>query len=192
MVDVSDISHVTKWVNEAASTCGGIDVVVSNVSALAIADTPEAWQAAFNIDMLATTVLVNTALPHLEKRKGNIISISSVSGRDVDFTAPSPYGAMKAALIHYMAQLAHTLAPKGVRANAVSPGNVYTKEGVWGSIERDNPELFKAQFEKNPMGRMARPEEVADAVLFLASDRASFTSGTNLTVDGALCTGVQL
>jgi NAD(P)-dependent dehydrogenase (short-subunit alcohol dehydrogenase family) len=60
-----------------------------------------------------------------------------------------------------------------------------------GSVERRNPELFRTQMGKNPMGRMGRPEEVADAVLFLASERAGFISGANLVVDGSLCTGVQ-
>ena len=141
--------------------------------------------------MLGTVTLVNSVLPHLEKTKGNIIAISSVSGRDVDFTATSPYGAFKAALIHYMAQSAHTLAPKGMRANTVSPGNTYIEDGVWGSIEKNMPELFKSQFAKNPMGRMGKASEVADAVVFLASESASFISGANLNVDGALCTGVQ-
>jgi len=80
--------------------------------------------------MRGMVTLVNAALPHLEKSKGNIITISSVSGRDVDFTAPSPYGAFKAAVTHYTAQLAHTLAPQGVRANTVSPGNIYIKDGI--------------------------------------------------------------
>ena len=141
--------------------------------------------------MLGTVSLVNACLPHLEKTKGNIITISSVSGRDIDFTAASPYGPFKAALIHYTAQLAYTLAPKGVRANSVSPGNIYIEDGVWGRIEKGNPELFKAQVEKNPMGRMGKASEIADAVVFLASDRASFVSGSNLVVDGSLCTGVQ-
>jgi 3-oxoacyl-[acyl-carrier protein] reductase len=135
--------------------------------------------------------LVNASLPHLEKTKGNIITISSVSGRDIDFTATSPYGAFKAALIHYTAQLAHTLAPKGVRANTVSPGNVYIEDVVWGNIEKGNPELFKSQLGKNPMGRMGKASEIANAVVFLASEKASFISGTNLVVDGSLCTGVQ-
>lgn len=90
-----------------------------------------------------------------------------------------------------MAQLATVLAPKGIRANTVSPGNIYAEDGIWGQIEREQPELFKRQFEANPMGRMGRPEEVADAVVWLASGRASFVSGTNLVVDGAICDGVQ-
>lgn len=154
-------------------------------------DDASSWKSAFQIDLLGTTTLVNASLPYLEESRGNIISISSVSGIDVDFTAPSPYGACKAALIHYTAQLARTLAAKGVRANTVSPGNVYIEDGVWGGIERGNPELFESQMKKNPMARMGKAEEIANAVAFLASEKASFISGTNLVVDGALCTGVQ-
>ena len=142
--------------------------------------------------MMGTYTMVQAALPHLESSKGNIITISSVSGRDIDFTAQGPYGAIKAALVHYTAQLAHTLAPKGIRANTVSPGNIYIADGVWGNIERESPEFFKKQLEANPMGRMGKPEEIADAVVFLASARATFVSGTNLVVDGSLCSGVQL
>ncbi len=141
--------------------------------------------------MLGTFSLVDAALPFLEAARGNIVAIASVTGRDVDFTAPSPYGAAKAAVIHYVAQLAHALAPNGVRANTVSPGNTYVADGVWGAIERGQPDLFRSQMALNPTGRMAMPDEVANAVVFLASARASFISGANLNVDGALCTGVQ-
>lgn len=80
--------------------------------------------------MMGTVSLIQAAIPHLIESKGNIVTISSVSGRDIDFTAPSPYGAFKAALIHYTAQMAHSLATKGVRANTVSPGNIYIDDGV--------------------------------------------------------------
>jgi len=182
---------VERWINEIVEQRKRLDVIVSNVSSISVTDTTEAWSTAFQVDILGTVSLVNASLPHLEKTKGNIITISSVSGRDIDFTATSPYGAFKAALIHYTAQLAHTLAPKGVRANTVSPGNVYIEDGVWGGIEKGNPELFKSQLGKNPMGRMGKASEIANAVVFLASEKASFISGTNLVVDGSLCTGVQ-
>lgn len=192
VVDVSDIAAVNSWVESCAQESGGIDVVVPNVSCFHVENTPEHWQATFNTDLFSLWSMIQTALPHLEKSKGNIVTISSVSGRDVDATAPGPYGAMKAAVVHYTAQLAHTLAPKGVRANTCSPGNIYIKDGFWGGVEKNMPDFFKKQFGLNPMGRMGKPEEIADAVLFLASERASFVSGTNFTVDGALCTGVQL
>ncbi|KAI7126247.1 hypothetical protein KC324_g17559, partial [Hortaea werneckii] len=168
------------------------DVVVANVSALSLDDSAESWEKAFRTDMMGTQTMYGAAIPELEKTKGNIVTISSVSGRDIDFSAPSPYGAMKAALVHYTAQLAHTLAPKGIRANTCSPGNIYIEDGVWGGVEKNMPEFFEKQKAANPMGRMGKPEEIADAVLFLASERASFVSGSNFVVDGALCTGVQL
>lgn len=190
-VDVSDQKALASWVTSAAEQSGGIDVVVANVSALAALDGPDLWRQAFETDLLPLHTMTSTAIPYLEKTKGNIVSISSVSGRDMDFTAPSPYGPCKAAMIHYTASLARKLAPKGVRANTCSPGNIYIEDGVWGDIERGHPDLFKNQMSLNPMGRMGKPEEIADAVMFLASERASFVSGANFLVDGALCTGVQ-
>ena len=83
------------------------------------------------------------------------------------------------------------LAEKGIRANSVSPGNTYFEGGVWASIETGNPELFKTAVGLNPTGHMGTPDEVADAVVFLASPRASRISGTNLVVDGALTRGIQ-
>jgi 3-oxoacyl-[acyl-carrier protein] reductase len=95
-------------------------------------------------------------------------------------------------LIHYMQGLAYQLAPKGIRANTVSPGNVYFEGGVWDHIEKNNPKLFAEALALNPSGRMARPQEIANAVAFVASPAASFVSGANFVVDGALTRGVQL
>ncbi|PRC49091.1 3-ketoacyl-ACP reductase, partial [Mycobacterium sp. ITM-2017-0098] len=106
--------------------------------------------------------------------------------------AAGPYGTMKAAIIHYTQGVAYKLAAQGVRANSVSPGNTYFPGGVWPSIEENNPELFAQALALNPTGRMATPQEVANAVVFLSSAAASFITGTNLVVDGALTRGVQL
>jgi len=191
VVDVSDASSLESWVQEIAHSRGRIDVVVANVSAVAIPNTPENWIKSLHTDLMGTYYLVEAALPYLVKSSGNILGIGSVTGREVDFTAPSPYGIAKVGIIHYMAQLARTLAPKGVRANTVSPGNTYVEDGVWGAIEKNAPDLFKSQLAANPTGRMARPQEIADAVIFLASEKASFISGANLNVNGALSTGIQ-
>lgn len=190
-VDITSPEQISDWVKECVKISSRIDVVVSNVSALAVDNSRESWDATYQTDIAGTYTLIDAALPHLKESKGNVVSISSVSGRYIDFTALSPYGAFKAALVHYTSQLAHRLAPSGVRANSVSPGNIYVKDGVWGNIERDTPEFFAQQLKDNPMGRMGKPEEVADAVVWLASDRASFVSGTNLMVDGAVSPGVQ-
>lgn len=191
VVDVSHPDQVEKWIEGITAEENRIDVIVSNVSSLSISNTPKSWASAYQTDMMGTVSFINACLPELEKTKGNIITISSVSGRDVDLTAPGPYGTFKAGLIHYTAQLAHTLAPKGVRANSVSPGNVFIADGFWGAMEKNKPDLFEYQMAKNPTGRMCKPEEIANAVLFIASEKASFISGSNLVVDGALCTGVQ-
>jgi NAD(P)-dependent dehydrogenase (short-subunit alcohol dehydrogenase family) len=189
--DVSDGVALTEWVGAAADRFGGVDVAVANVSALAAGPDDDSMRACFEVDLMHTKRLVDAALPHLEASSGAIVAISSVSGREVDFFRQA-YGVMKAALLHYVAGLAYELAPRGVRANSVSPGNVYFEGGVWPSIERDNPEMFAAQLALNPAGRMGTTEEVAYCVTMLASPRASYVTGTNLVVDGALTRGVQL
>ena len=191
-VDVSDKAALEAWVADSAKAMGGIDIVIGNVSALAVADDEAAWQAGFDTDMMHCVRLVNTALPWLEKSAAaSVTLVSSVSGREIDFTGPA-YGAFKAALVHYAHGLACKLAPQGIRANAVSPGNTYFEGGIWNQIETGNPDLFATALGLNPMGRMATPEEIARGVVFLASPASSFTSGTNLVIDGALTKGVQL
>jgi NAD(P)-dependent dehydrogenase (short-subunit alcohol dehydrogenase family) len=191
-VDVADAAALAEWVTTSAEHLGGIDAVVSNVSALAIPDTADNWQTTFAVDLMGTVGLVEAALPHLRKSNApSIVTIASVSGREIDFTA-GPYGTMKAAIIHYTQGLAYNLAAEGIRANTVSPGNTYFPGGVWPTIEQNDPALFKSALALNPTGRMATPEEIANAVVFLSSTAASFISGTNLVVDGALTRGVQL
>ncbi|HXJ26226.1 MAG TPA: SDR family oxidoreductase, partial [Streptosporangiaceae bacterium] len=159
VLDVADGQGMQKWVEEAAGALGGVDIVIANVSALAIPDEPASWQASFETDMMGTVGLVRAAMPYLERSDAaSIVSISSVSGREIDFAA-GPYGTFKAAIIHYTQGLAYQLAGKGIRANTLSPGNTYFDGGVWQNIEQNNPELFATALGLNPTGRMARPEE---------------------------------
>lgn len=190
-VDVADQVALATWVEDVAAELGGLDIVVSNVSALAMDNDEQNWRKSFEVDMLGTVRLVEVALPHLERSQApSIVTLSSVSGREIDFAA-GPYGTFKAALIHYTQGLAYQLAGKGIRANTVSPGNTYFPGGVWSDIEQNNPTLFSEALALNPTGRMAKPEEIARAVVFLASPAASFVTGTNLVVDGSLTRGVQ-
>ncbi|MDB5826133.1 MAG: fabG 15 [Variovorax sp.] len=192
VVDVGDGAALARWVADAGAALGGIDIVVANVSALAIAGDEAAWQRGFEVDMMGTVRLVNAAMPLLEKSKSAaIVTISSVSGREIDFAA-GPYGAFKAAIVHYTQGLAYQLAGKHIRANTVSPGNTYFPGGVWNQIEQGNPTFYKEALGMNPMGRMATPQEIANAAVFLCSPAASFITGTNLVVDGGLTKGVQL
>jgi NAD(P)-dependent dehydrogenase (short-subunit alcohol dehydrogenase family) len=190
-VDVSDGPALTQWIGDVASELGGIDILVANVSALSIGQDEASWKAEFETDMMGTVRAVQAAMPFLEASKAAaIVIIASVSGREVDFAA-GPYGVFKAALIHYAKGLSYQLAGKGIRVNALSPGNTYFPGGVWEKIEHGNPTLFATALALNPTGRMGRPEEMARAVVFLASPAASFITGTNLVVDGALTRGVQ-
>lgn len=191
-VDVGDGPALSAWVADMAVALGGIDIVVANVSALAIANDEAAWRTGFEVDLMGTVRLVEAALPSLaHSAHPAVVTIASVSAREIDF-ASGPYGAFKAAIVHYTQGLAFHLAGKGIRANTVSPGNTYFPGGVWSQIETGNPQLFAEALALNPTGRMGTPQEMANAAVFLASPAASFITGTNLVVDGALTRGVQL
>jgi 3-oxoacyl-[acyl-carrier protein] reductase len=189
-IDVADAGALKSWVDAAAQSFGGVDALVCNVSALAIGDSGETWEKSFRTDMMHTVNSVAAALPYLEKSSSaSIVVISSVSGFEVDFAAGS-YGAIKGALIHYAKGLSQQLAAKGVRVNAVSPGNTYFDGGVWQQIERSNPDFFKTALGLNPTGRMGGAGETANGVVFLSSPAASRISGANLNIDGALTKAV--
>ena len=158
-VDVADAGALTDWVNASFTAPGGIDGVVANVSALAIPESIQNWHTSFDVDLMGAVGLVEAALPHLlASDAGSIVTISSVSGREIDFAA-GPYGTMKAAIIHFTQGLAYKLAGQGVRANTVSPGNTYFPGGFWPSIEHNDPELFATALGLNPTGRMAEPRK---------------------------------
>lgn len=189
-LDVGDPAALKSWVDGAASHLGGVDALVCSVSALAVGNSPETWEKSFRIDMMHTINAVAAAQPYLEKSTAaSIVIISSVSGFEIDFAAGS-YGAIKAALIHYAKALSNQLITKGIRVNAVSPGNIYFEGGIWNMVEKGNPDLFKTQMGLNPTGRMGTAEEVASGAVFLASPVASRISGTNLIIDGALTKAV--
>ena len=189
-LDVGDGAALKQWIEAAAAQFGGIDAIVCNVSALAVGDSAESWEKSFRVDMMHTVNSVAAALPYLEKSQTpSIVIVSSVSGFEIDFAAGS-YGAIKAALIHYAKGLSSQLVTKGIRVNAVSPGNTYFDGGIWQNIETDAPDLFKSTLEANRSGRFGTPQEVAAGVVFISSPAASRISGTNLIIDGALTRAV--
>jgi 3-oxoacyl-[acyl-carrier protein] reductase len=190
-VDVADLAALRGWVDESAAAFGGIDIFVANVSALAQGMDEASWRRGFEIDVMATVFGIEAALPHLERSPaGAIVVVGSTAMAEI-YGPNRSYAAVKATLVPYVKGLARNLAAKNVRANLVSPGNVYFKGGVWNIVEERNPEMFKSMLARNPTGRMGTPQEVSNAVVFLASPRASFITGTNLIVDGALTQRVQ-
>lgn len=190
-LDVAEGDALRSWVEDAAEALGGLDVVVANVSSLGSGEGEEAWRRAVDVDLMHTVRTVEAALPWLrESDAASIVIVSTVSARRARGAAP--YGTLKAALNHYGKGLAVELTSEGIRANVVSPGTIYVEDGFWGRVERDDPDSFQQALAMNPMGRMGRPEEVARSITFLASPAASFISGTNLLVDGAITPGVQM
>ena len=191
-LDVSDGAALQRFIDRAAQLLDGLDILVCNASALASGSDEDAFRQAFDIDLMHTRNAAEAAIPHLVKSGGGAITaISSISGSEDYGYSSSAYGTMKAALFFYMKSLARHVAVENIRANVVSPGTTYFEDGHWDKVKRQDPERFARTLAENPYGRMAKPEEIADAVVYLSSDRASFISGTNLVVDGTLTTRIQ-
>ena len=191
VVDVADTKALRAWIEQAAQALGGLDIFVANVSALAMGMDEDSWRRSLDIDIMGTVFGCEAALPALEKSQGGAIVVIGTTGL-VEIAGPTrPYASVKAALVPYVKSLARNLAAKNIRANMVSPGTVYFKGGVWDVTEQKRPEIYKQALARNPMGRMGTPQEIANAAVFLASPSASFISGTNLIVDGALTQRIQ-
>jgi 3-oxoacyl-[acyl-carrier protein] reductase len=193
VVDVADGAQLTGFVKSTAEALGGLDIFISNVSAFGSSNDETSWKKSFEVDTLGTMRGCEAALPFLEKSgAGAIVVVGSVAAVEVGGLGPrGAYGSMKAAILTYIKALARDFAAKNVRANVVSPGTIYFKGGVWNVVEKNMPDRYRHALGRNPMGRMGTPEEVANAVVFLASPRASFITGTNLICDGCITQRVQ-
>lgn len=189
VVDIADGAALKAFIAKAGETLGGVHIAVSNASALVQGADEAAWRGMFDIDILGAVNVWEAARPFLEKAGADtgdacFLITSSISAAEA--TAPSAYGAMKAAQIHYAKGIARENAPKHVRCNVVSPGTVFFEGGVWGNVKAGMPGFFDQMIKRNPTGRMATPEEIAAATVFLASPRSAFTTGINMVVDGAI------
>lgn len=190
-VDVTDDERLRGWVDETANALGGLDILVPNASALVGSAEVDDWRLGLEVDVLGTVRAVEAALPFLEQSDAaSIVAISSTAAVNTSGGVRA-YSGLKAAIISYVSGLSTNLGTKGIRANTVSPGAIYFEGGVWDKRKRDTPDVYAAAVARTPMGRLGTPEEVAAAVVFLASPAASYISGTNLIVDGAATTRIQ-
>ena len=188
-VDIADGPALRAWVEKAGGELGGIDILVSNAGAMAQGMDPEPWEQNFRLDVLGAVNAFQAAKPFLEKaaaEKGDaaFIIISSVSAAEAENAGS--YGPIKAALIHMAKGLARQYAGRKIRTNVVSPGMVYFPGGVWAMVEQNSPDYFKQAMARNPTGRAATPQEIANAAVFLASPASAYTTGVNLLVDGSI------
>jgi 3-oxoacyl-[acyl-carrier protein] reductase len=187
--DLADKGAIAPYVEEAADALGGIDILVNNASGFGAADDEAGWARSLDIDVMATVRVSRAAIPFIERAGGGaILNISSISGYGASVRTPA-YAAAKAAVINYTMSQGLMLAPKKIRVNAIAPGSIEFPGGLWDERKRSNPQLYNAILRSIPWGRLGRPEEIANAALFLCSDAASWVTGQTLIVDGGQTLG---
>ena len=187
--DVSDRDALNSFLDDANSELGGIDILINNPSGFGLTDDEAGWEAGWSVDMMASVRAVWQVAPWMEARGGgSIVHISSISGLETG--SPPAYTAVKAALIAHAKTTAAEFAPKNIRVNCIAPGSVEFEGGFWNQTKRENRDMYDEMLARIPFGRMGSPEEIAAAVVFIASPKASWVSGAMLVVDGVQHKGV--
>ncbi len=184
VADIGMLQGVRDLVANAREALGPIDTVVANATAAAEGSSESDYADSFAIDLMQAVRLTDEVRLAQPGHAFSVVCIGSIEG----MTASSPYHAysvMKAALATWARNAAVALGPSGIRVNAVCPGAVMFAGGWWDQVKRADPIAFEAHVASIPGGRMGRPEEIADVVVFLASARASWVSGASVVVDGA-------
>ena len=185
--DLGDAAACEQLAADAVAACDGLDVLVSNAGAMAggpLLTLPvEHWNRIFDLDTRATWLLARAAYPALEHSRGNVVAIASMAGLQ-PFPNSGAYSASKAALIMLCRQLAQEWAPVGIRVNSVSPGMLRTPmtESLY-----QNDEVRTQRERLVPLGRIGTPQDVAQAVCFLAGAGAGYVTGIDLRLDGGVC-----
>lgn len=182
--DLARGDAVRGYVRAAVAALGGCDLLVNNASAFGSTDDDAGWTSSLAVDMLSIVHATQEALPALRQSQGSVVNISSISALHPAARQP-PYGAIKAAVIHYTISQAAMYAKDRIRVNCIAPGSVDFPGGVWDRRKTDNPALYNGTLASIPFGRMGTPEEIAHVALFLASPLASWVTGQAIAVAGA-------
>ena len=182
--DLSQGDAVRGYVRAAVDALGGCDLLINNASAFGSSDDNKGWTDNLAVDMLAIVHATQEALPALKKSQGSVVNISSISALHPAARQP-PYGAIKAAVIHYTITQAAMYAKDRVRVNCIAPGSIEFPGGVWDRRKTANDPLYKNTLASIPFGRMGTAEEIANVALFLGSPLASWVTGQAIAVAGA-------
>lgn len=189
-LDFTSVEVYRDFLKRALDALGGCDIFIHNVSSSGAGATGD-WEKTFLLDIRGAVEGVDALTPALEASgAGSIIFMSSTAAVET-FLVPQAFNALKAALITYAKQLSQALGPKGIRVNVVTPGPIKYPGGNWSMIETAMPDFYKATLAGFALGRFGTPEDVAKAVVFLASPASSYTTGTNLVIDGGYTKRVQ-
>ena len=182
-VDISDKAQVQAMADEAVATFGRVDALVNNAGVAAfsrIEDTSfDTWREVMETNLDGVYLCTQAPTPVLAQNKGAIVNIASISGLRAS-TLRVAYGTSKAAVIHMTKQFAVELGEKGIRVNCIAPGPVRTKL----AMAVHAPEIISAYYDAIPLNRYGEAREIAEGIVFLASDKASFITGQTLAVDG--------
>lgn len=182
--DLSDGPAIHRYIGDAVTALGGLDILVNNASGFGLTDDETGWKAGVDVDVMATVRATQAALPALAASpRAAVINITSISAYGPS-TRSAPYAAVKAAIVNYTQSQALMYAPKKIRVNAIAPGSIEFPGGSWEQRKTSAPELYQAVLKSIPYGRLGTPEEIADVALFLASTAARWITGQTVTVDG--------
>jgi NAD(P)-dependent dehydrogenase (short-subunit alcohol dehydrogenase family) len=187
--DVTVQAEAQRIIAEVLSKCGGLDILVCNVgSGKSVApgeETAAEWQRVFAINLWSATNMVEAATEPLSRCAGTIVCVSSICGMEVIPGAPVTYSVAKSALNSYVKGSSRPLAKRNIRINAVAPGNVLFPGSTWEEKLQADSEAVQSMLDAQvSQGRLGTAEDIANAVVYLVSDKASFVTGTILTVDG--------
>lgn len=188
LADLTETTQVDKLVTDAAENFGQIDVLVNAAGIIQNGSiettTLDDWDKMMNVNLRAVFYIMNKCVPHLERTKGNIVNVSSVTGTRA-FPNVLAYCVSKAATDQLTRCAALELAPKGVRVNAVNPGVVVTNLHKRSGMAGENYDKFLEHSKTtHPLGRVGKASEVAELIYFLASEKASWITGATYEIDG--------
>jgi len=186
--DITKEVSIKQCITKTIDRYGGIDIMVNSAGIIASGSientSPDDWDYMMNINLRAIFLLTQQALPWLIRSKGNIVNVSSVTGLRA-FPGILAYCVSKAGLDQFTRCVALELAPKGVRVNAVNPGVTLTNLHRSGGMDEQTYQAFLEHSKTtHPIGRVGKPEEVAELILFLASPHAGWITGVTYSIDG--------
>jgi 3-oxoacyl-[acyl-carrier protein] reductase len=193
-VDVTDAEAFPAWVASAGERLGGLDTLILNASVQPSGEDDATWELTFNSDVMQTVRALRVARPLLAASDmgGSVVAIASITAlQNASGPGQMAYGTLKAALLTLNGKMATSLGADGVRMNVVTPGCITFPGSVWDQMAQTMPPVVAGIAKSTVLGRLGEVDEIANAVAFLASPRASYITGASLRVDGGIVKAID-